>query len=404
MQFTRQSAGIAGALKKIAANAHGSKLDAADAEEASHLLFGDGVGYSRLFATHPPLEQRIQALEPSFKLTDLTAWMRDARRRDNAAASAERTAPLPDIDYTAAPRGGLPAGIAGLASVSAALLQPDDVVGQVGNPGEHDYRTADLLHHYMPADLDDAAHRPDDAPHVLAALLLADRGEVRERQLADVRRALGEDAGGKVAGLAAASRALHPMQRLPLASIAFAALRRLPRERMEGTRDLVQALATADGRVSLFEYCLAYLLRQQIAEALAPERVRTTGRHSLKHAEAAVGNLLSILASEGHAGPAHAERAFAAGVAELGQGITPRFAMPGNWPDTLDATLAELDQLTPMAKSLLIAAMSRTIMHDGRIDVAEAELLRTVCAALHCPLPPLLHEHAGAFAAVDARS
>jgi Zn-dependent protease with chaperone function len=395
VQFTRQTDGIAGALKKIAANAHGSKLEAADAEEASHLLFGDGVGYSRLFATHPPLEQRIRALEPSFKLTDLTAWMRDQRRRDSEAARSARRAPLPDIEYASAGGNGLPAGIAGLAGVAATALQPDDIVGQVGNPGDLDYRTADLLQHYMPSDLDEAAHDPDGAPHVLAALLLAGTGEVRERQLADVCRALGDQAGGKVAGYAAAARSLHPMQRLPLASIAFAALRRLPRERIEATRDLVQALVAADGRVSLFEYCLAYLLRQQIAEALAPERVRAAGRHSLKHAEAAVGALLSILANEGHAGRAHAERAFAAGVVELGPGVTPRFAVPQDWTDTLDDTLAELDRLAPMAKSLLIAAMSRTIMHDGCIDVAEAELLRTVCAALHCPLPPLLHEQAG---------
>ena len=28
--------------------------------------------------------------------------------------------------------------------------------------------------------------------------------------------------------------------------------------------------------------------------------------------------------------------------------------------------------------------------HDGRVSVAEAELLRTICAVLHCPLPPML--------------
>ena len=27
--------------------------------------------------------------------------------------------------------------------------------------------------------------------------------------------------------------------------------------------------------------------------------------------------------------------------------------------------------------------------HDGEIAIAEAEILRTVCAALHCPVPPL---------------
>ena len=30
------------------------------------------------------------------------------------------------------------------------------------------------------------------------------------------------------------------------------------------------------------------------------------------------------------------------------------------------------------------------VSHDGRISIAEAELLRTICGALHCPLPPML--------------
>ena len=30
-----------------------------------------------------------------------------------------------------------------------------------------------------------------------------------------------------------------------------------------------------------------------------------------------------------------------------------------------------------------------TIAHDGRMTVSESELLRAICAVLHCPLPPL---------------
>ena len=72
VQFTRQTAGLAGALKKIAGLGEGSKLNVrGDAEEVSHMLFGDGVGFSGLFATHPPLLARIQALEPQFRAEQL---------------------------------------------------------------------------------------------------------------------------------------------------------------------------------------------------------------------------------------------------------------------------------------------------------------------------------------------
>lgn len=66
VQFTRQTEGIAGALKKIGGLAEGSKLVSNDREEVAHMLFSDGVGYSALFATHPVLTERIKRLQPQF--------------------------------------------------------------------------------------------------------------------------------------------------------------------------------------------------------------------------------------------------------------------------------------------------------------------------------------------------
>ena len=69
VQFTRQTTGLEGALKKIAGVPTGSALtDAPRAKEVSHMLFGEGgKSFSQLFATHPPLFERIKALDPSFR-------------------------------------------------------------------------------------------------------------------------------------------------------------------------------------------------------------------------------------------------------------------------------------------------------------------------------------------------
>src|SRR4029453_4387920 len=67
VQFTRNPDGIAGALKKIGALEDGSHIRAPEAEEASHLFFGDAVGhFLGFFATHPPLVERIRRIDPSF--------------------------------------------------------------------------------------------------------------------------------------------------------------------------------------------------------------------------------------------------------------------------------------------------------------------------------------------------
>src|SRR5205085_2001576 len=67
VQFTRNPSGLAGALKKIGGIAEGSALQSHRAEEASHFFFANGLKSGFFgFATHPPLIERIRALDPSF--------------------------------------------------------------------------------------------------------------------------------------------------------------------------------------------------------------------------------------------------------------------------------------------------------------------------------------------------
>ena len=65
-------------------------------------------------------------------------------------------------------------------------------------------------------------------------------------------------------------------------------------------------------------------------------------------------------------------------------------ASPVAWATALDVALSRLDQLAPIAKEQLIEAMVATVTHDQQLTIGEAELLRAVCASVHCPLPPLV--------------
>jgi len=77
VQFTRNPAGLSSALQKI--GGAGSRIEAVHAGEASHMFFGNGMGKPllRMMATHPPLEERIRAIDPTwdgkFKAGDGTA-------------------------------------------------------------------------------------------------------------------------------------------------------------------------------------------------------------------------------------------------------------------------------------------------------------------------------------------
>ena len=183
---------------------------------------------------------------------------------------------------------------------------------------------------------------------------------------------------------------LHPMLRLPLAALAFPVLRLRPRPEIEAFLDTVHAVVHVDGKVSLFEYCLGRLLEGQLRESLDPAGHARFGRRKPGQVRSEIATLLCVVAQAGHRDPAEAQRAYLAGM----QCILPRDHLPylprEQGALALDEAWGPLDQLDPLAKQALVEAVTATVAHDGRLRVAEAELLRTVCGVLHCPLPPML--------------
>ena len=380
VQFTRQTAGLAGALKKIAGLPGGARLaDRGDAEEVSHMLFGDGVGFSGLFATHPPLLARIQALEPGFDPGQLEALARQWHQHlpqgleeDMQLGLAGREAP------------GLPAGGALLA------VSPDAVARGVASPDALDFTRADAIAAAMPEGLRDlAAARATAMPLVLA--LLRDRDpRLAQHQDVEIAARLGSALANHAREIhVGALDGLHPQLRLPLASIAFPVLRLRPRPEIDAFLDTVHAMVHVDARVSLFEYCLGRLLLVHLRESLDPSRHARLGRRHPGQVRSEIATLLCVVAQSGHDDPAEAQRAYLAGMRR----ILPRDHLPYLPREqgvlALDATWARLDRLDPLAKQALVEAVTATVSHDGQVTVAESELLRTLCGVLHCPLPPV---------------
>jgi Zn-dependent protease with chaperone function len=381
VQFTRQTRGIAGALKKIAGLAEGSRLGRSDGEEVSHMLFGDGVGYSSLMATHPPLFARIKALEPSFKpeaMNDLVA----------------RWSMKPPVGSEEDLAMGLSGGGAFALPAERAQLQvtPPAVVSQVGAPQADDYRRASAMNEAIPEVLQRAARDRDEAPALLYGLLHAPAGKARDHQQYELIARTDERSARQALDYADRVVDLHPMLRLPLAALAFPVLRRRPRPELQQFSDTVYALIHADGEVSLFEYCLGRLLQTQVTESLDPARAWVPGNRRLAAVATAATCLLAVLAQAGHAHPSEAQRAYLAGLAHVFPRLNAPYAPPAKPLQALDELWPVLDALEPTGKELLIEGLVAAISSDGHVAVAEAELLRAVCASLHCPLPPMLEQ------------
>lgn len=348
------------------------------------MLFGEGMGFSSWFATHPPILERIKAVDPSFDPAEFEALKARWTLHPPSAVEEDRA-----LGFAA--DGSRLAPAAPLESAQARVpVQPATVAAQVGTPADDDVAYAGSISLALDDSLRALARRQDQAVPLVLALLLDPQAEMRARQLEEIATALGPEARAATARLREPLADLHPMLRLPLASLAFPLLRRRPRPELARILHCCERLIAIDGQVSLFEYCLGRLLRRQTVEALDPSRHAPSGRRKLASVQAEAAQVLAVLAQHGHADPQQARRAQAAGLALMFPGQAIRYQPPDDFVHALEQALPRLDQVEPRGKALLVEGLVATIGHDGRMTVAEAELLRTLCAVLHCPLPPVL--------------
>jgi len=379
VQFTRQTSGLAGALKKIAGLPVGSKIRNPREEEVGHMLFGSGRGLSGLFATHPPLADRIKVLEPSFDPAELDRlaqqWSQQPPNglREDAAMGLAPPAPAPAAPATAA----------------QSQVRPSEVVTQIAAPTSASYQRAGVLLEEIP---DGVLARARDlhtvAPLVLG-LLMAENPEARAIQHQTLVAKLSPRIADAALAEASELEALAPQHRLPLAEVAFPALRQLATADQQAFLPAVFALIHADGRITVFEYCLSRLLLDQLQESMQPKSQWRQPHRTLATTTDAVLILLAVLAQAGAVSPARAVMAFDAGVARVLPGRHAEYVPPPRGVVELESVWATLNELVPEDKSLLVQAIVAVIGADGTVTVAEGELLRTVCSLLHCPLPPM---------------
>jgi Zn-dependent protease with chaperone function len=399
VQFTRQTDGIAGALKKIAIASEGSQLQVANQQEVAHMLFGEAGSFNALYATHPPLLQRIQALEPGFREQDLadfaSAWQRQR------AAAVEATASTGDAPDTAAggapPAGhasppplpfalpGLPSAGGGMAAAAVAVAPVDAAAVDAAG-----FQHARKLQQDIPPVLLLAIQQQESALAVVLALAMSDRGEHQPQQQRIIANALGDDLQDAALRYAAEVEALAPAQRLPLAALAFPTLRQLTPGLQQTLLTTLDALVRVDGQIDLDEYCLARLLRVYLREAAQPGRAPMDGLKKLPACRDSAALVCAVMARYGSADETASRRAWLLAMQLLfPQDAMAWQALPAAWQQPLDRALDDLDGLLPAAKDLLIQGLLGAIRADGEVNLAETELLRVICASLHCPLPAL---------------
>ena len=383
VQFTRNPGGLSNALQKL--GGYGSQIESPHASDASHLFFGNALTSSFMdaLATHPPLEERIKAIDPNWdgKFQSLPD---DRVEKLFERAKPKTSAPIFDPKLAAI--------LTAVGSDAPPVIQSNSVMSNLGNPTPLHLKYAEQLRESFSENLRSASREPLDAVALIYALLLSDDAAQRASQLAGLAEHASPAIAEKTASLFPEVSQAATRARLPLVNLAIGGLRQLDAAQFNSFTQTLDWLIGSDGRVELFEFVLQKIVTRHLAPKFGGARNATVQFYTLKPLVPDCAVILSALAYVGAEDAAAIQAAFSAGAPFLRAPENSGLLLLSANDCGVEQVSAALDRLTlavPIIKKNLLEACARVAGADGVLLEAEAELLRAIADTLDCPMPPL---------------
>jgi Zn-dependent protease with chaperone function len=388
VQFTRNPPGLSGALQKI--GGFSSQMSSPHASDASHLFFASGLSESffNLMATHPPLPDRIRAIDPTWDGKFKNLDDDSAENFPTARAKSRPASPMPDILQKVL--GG--AIIASDEMDQPPVIKPRSVLPNLGKPTPLHLKYAEELRNALPENLKAAARDPRDAMALIYALLLSRDDSQRATQLAGLAGRAPQSVSEKSAALFPDVSQAAARARLPLVNLALPALRQMDAGQFSQFSQAIQWLINSDGQVEMFEFVLQKIVLRHLDSQFNGARKTAVQFYTLKPLVPDCAVVLSALANVGSGDADEIQKAFDTGApflrapADYGPSLLP---VGQCGIEQLDAALNRLALAAPIIKKNLLEACAHVVGADGVIVENEAELLRAVADTLDCPMPPL---------------
>ncbi len=328
VQFTRNPGGIANALRKIKLLAGGSRIQHPDAMEASHIFFSNALSksFASAFSTHPPLDDRIAAIDP--------------RGTTKKKLSAKPTDPS-----------------------SKRSRQPSNLVSNLGSLDHDSIPAANRAFDSLPESLVHQARNPATAYTVLLASM---------------------NAGSPTPEI----QSLGPAQKHALFEVALAAIKELPPPQLSAELANFRQHAQADGVIDFDEQCLLTAIERSIQTYHTNAKF---GHRTFPKTRQSIEIVLSAIALSGADNDAEASKAFRKGATAFnafGTVLHPRFDHARN-PGSLNAAIIQTSESIMKARKTTLLAAASIVAHDDELSDQELQHIRSLCAALDCPMPGL---------------
>lgn len=375
VQFTRNPDGIGGALKKIGGSTQGSRLHTEQAAEFSHMYFSQGVElFLSMMATHPPLEERIKRIQPNWD-GNFNFTQRDTNN----------ITPIKDT-YKGSKTSSTASALAGFAPDIVPAINIETTLNQIAQPTAAQINYAQDCLHTMSASLKSATQTAYSARAVVFGLLLDRHLNQRNQQLALLSEYISPEEMQNLNLIIHEAAQAKTHLRLPLIELCIASLKQLSAEQYTAFIHCLDVLINADQKISLMEWAI-YRIVLHNTQPVA--RVKRNHPINAFHRECQL--LLSLLAYAGARTEAEANNAFVQASAALPFTKFTLLAKANINLSDMDAALEQLNQIKPLQKPQLLKAMSLCVLHDGTVNITEAELFRALADSLDCPIPPQIN-------------
>ena len=361
VQFTRNPESIGGALKKIGGSTMRGRVNNPHAQECAHCFFANAVSsIGGGFATHPPLDQRIRAIEPN--------W--DGKFVSPKVSNQKKTEPpkLPKKQQ-----------------------KPDEFMQSIGQLGAATILYAESLHKDLESQIQQIHASSEEAGAALLALQITASSESDDvGQLAILKQAVVASVHSKVSEWIPKVRDLDLNHRFALLELA------LPRavgdspQTLQVLQHCLTELAQHDGQIELEELALLRITMNFAENRAQPHRqFKALSPQALQQP---IAVLFSALAH--HSGQSDEEKnaAFTTGTRSFNRYLLQQPALLPADEITYEQLEAALDQVAHLPlpqKKVLFAGALETILADGKVEPSELSLIRVLAACLDLPMPPL---------------
>lgn len=355
VQFTRDTQGIAGALKKAA----GLPTPAiSNSGEYSHLFFQSGRvthWWNELMATHPAILDRVQRLDPTFGEHSLLRAQRKWKDTPPDGFSEDIRLGFVNSD-----------GVSKHADNTPSALLPVELTR--------------LIYHADGAEAVAYAlvvHQQNPTQSTISRSYLASHTPAHVRPMVDDALILMESMGREHTSV--------------VLRMVLSTLQKGNSPQWDRIETNIVVLIHMGDHISLRQYCVGQSIVLSVTEWRQP-RSNSTTNNTLNNARTEVVRLLNATAFFGNTTHSEANDAFLQGRCLVFPHEHIGYTPPFEGVQALRSIWQPLQHLRPQDKHKLLNAVVAVVCHDGVVHPNEDDLLGVVCVALNCPIPDLACE------------